>query len=94
MNANSDEDIIEALDQMSRMNIHAARGIRDESDLDRGTYSEEGENGTVVTVLYTEEGVVIVTDRFELEDMAWASHAVDLKIIDDLIEDGRLSRAE
>lgn len=94
MNAKSDDVVIEQLDRMKRMNIHAARGIRDESELDRETYSEEGENGTVVTVIYTEGGVVIVSDRYELEDIAWASHAVDLKIIDDLVEDGYLVHDE
>lgn len=85
------DEIIDELDRMERMNIDAARGLRDDTQLERERYAEPNKNGTIVTVLLAgDEGIVVVADRFEQPDIAWASHMVDCKIIDDLYNDGVL----
>lgn len=94
MNAKTDTDVIEALDQLDRMNIDAARGIRDESELDQSRYTDGGKNATEVTVIYANEGIMIVSDRYEQLDIAWAGHETDLNIIDNLVNSGQLSRTK
>lgn len=89
MNAKTDDVVIDQLNRMDRMNIAAARGVRNESELDREQWTVDGVD-VEVTIIIAEPGFVTLVERPDGDDMAWASHAADLKIIDDLIETGDL----
>lgn len=93
MNAKSDDDVIEQLDRMDQMNIAAARGVRNESELDREQWTVDGVD-VDVTLILAEPGIVVLAERPDDHDVAWASHEADLKIIDDLHEDGYLVHDE
>lgn len=89
MNAETDDVVIDQLNRMDRMNIATARGVRNESELDREQWTVDGVD-VDVTIIIAEPGFVTLVERPDGDDMAWASHAADLKIIDDLIETGDL----
>jgi hypothetical protein len=60
-----DTPVIDHLDWLDRMDVHAARGLRDEPTLSQQTYTTNSsdENATRVTAIPAGDGVVIVTDR-------------------------------
>lgn len=90
-----DTTIIDHLDWLDRMDVHAARGLRDETNLPQQTYTtDEQANATQVTAIPAGDGVVIVTDRSERADVAWSGRLDDQEILDELVEDGQLVRAE
>ncbi|WP_330630720.1 hypothetical protein [Halocatena halophila] len=83
-------EVIEELDRMQKMNLAAARGIFNESELERAMYTTE--NGELkITVLIAGSGIMVATDG-QPNDMAWASHEADIKIINDLVESGHLTQ--
>ncbi len=94
MNAKTDDTVIEALDRLDRMNFDAARGVRDLTALHQDHYSGAGENATHITVIHAGDGIVVITDRYGLPDIAWSGHLDDQEILDDLVESGHLSRDE
>jgi hypothetical protein len=87
-----DTPVIDHLDWLDRMDVHAARGIRDETNLPQQTYTTDSsdENAMAVTVIPAGDGVVIVTDRYEQEDVAWAGRLDDQEILEELVDDGQL----
>lgn len=91
MNAETDDIVIDQLDRMDRMNIAAARGVRNESELDREAYTVDGVD-VDVTLILAEPGFVVLAERPDDHDVAWASHEADLRIIDALYEGGSLIR--
>lgn len=82
--------VIDELDRMQQMNLAAARGVCNESDLELEQYITEDEK-LEVTVTVAGDGIVAYTG-LRLENQAWASHAADIKIIDELVESGHLIR--
>jgi hypothetical protein len=73
------------------MDIDAARGIRDETDLPRRMFAPDGNNHNIyVTAVLAGDGIVAVTDRFEGDDFAWAGNRNDQQILDELVADGEL----
>lgn len=88
-----DSTIIEQLDRLDRMNTDAAKGLREMQKIDRNVYHAGAEDADepflVLTALFpSDEGMILITDRFESEDYAWSGYIEVLEILDELVEEG------
>jgi len=92
MTENHRDEMIETLnDSLREMDVRVARGIRDESDLDRREFeTPHDENPDYVDVIFAGEGIVVVTENFESEDFAWTGDLDDQQVLDDLADEGVL----
>lgn len=82
------DEIIDELDRMEQMNIDTAQGMLSEADERERYAAADGE--TTVTAMQAGDRVIAIASRPEQPDLAWSSHHVDFKLIDDLYNDGVL----
>ncbi len=84
--------MIETLNTLKQMDVDAARGVRNQTDLDRRRFKTTHEqNPDYIDVLLAGDGIIVITDRYEKEDFAWSGRLDDQELLDNLVEDGVLT---